>query len=95
MRGSDRIVPLIEEYNWYVASDNSMEYYETDKILIHPAYKDQPYIDDIALLHVTHSIKYTPALFPVCMPHSGDLKPHVGTRCTVSQWRASDSNNSK
>lgn len=58
---------------------------QISKIIIHPHYIDNGFINDISLLKLRDSVRFTDYVRPICLP-----KPETslvdGTICTVVGW---------
>ena len=55
------------------------------KIIKHTGYKIGSYDNDIALLKLAKSVKYTQLIKPVCLPKS-NKNERAGQSCTVIGW---------
>ncbi|XP_015183396.1 PREDICTED: uncharacterized protein LOC107070065 isoform X2 [Polistes dominula] len=54
-----------------------------DRIVLHPDYIDNGFINDIALLRLEKSVTFSDYVRPVCLPQN---EPKSGTTCTVTGW---------
>lgn len=55
------------------------------RILVHPGYVDNGFINDISLLQMEYPVVFSDYVRPVCLPQLNQL-PQDDTLCTVIGW---------
>ncbi|XP_024086274.1 serine protease nudel-like [Cimex lectularius] len=55
------------------------------KVVLHPEYEDQGFINDISLLRMNEPIVLTSFVRPICLPEE-NKEPRDGAMCTVVGW---------
>jgi secreted trypsin-like serine protease len=71
----------------YVGSNKEKEgeEYAVNNVAIHPDYEAEVYINDIALLSLEKSLKFTESIGPACLPRKS-VREYIGQGLTVSGW---------
>ncbi|XP_049638924.1 transmembrane protease serine 12 [Suncus etruscus] len=56
------------------------------EIIIHPDFKLETYLNDVALLHLKKAVTYNDYIQPICLPFNVFQKLDQNTQCYVSGW---------